>query len=392
MIIGEFFTAVVERLASGGAGVLHYQGHSIFMDHTAPGDLVTGCIREIHKGWAWADLAEILEASPSRIAPFCPCYKSCGGCSLQHLAYEAQVAEKSAILQDALVRIGGLSRLPNLKIHPASPFEYRNRVQFHRIPSPRQGMASLGFKARKGEGIIPLDDCPIADPGIRRALKERRISPPPEKDRFTVYAWGNTFLSEGGVQRGKVSLLNRELLMDAGVFFQSNGVMLEKVIQELLSLTDTADHSLPMADLYCGVGTFAAFLQDVFPRIVMVEQNKTAVSIARENVRGKDMQYIAFSGDQWVKTLRGKGMPYSFIVVDPPRQGLSPLLRRWLSQEGPPLLAYLSCDPATLARDSRALILGGYELESLSFYDFYPQTAHIESLSLFRKKGENKKK
>jgi 23S rRNA (uracil1939-C5)-methyltransferase len=246
-------------------------------------------------------------------------------------------------------------------------------------------MASLGFKARKGEAVIPLNDCPVADPGIRRALKEGRICPPPEKDRFTVYAWKETFLSEGGVHRGRVSLLNRELLMDAGTFFQSNGVMLEKVIQELRALTETADRSLPIADLYCGVGTFAAFLQDMFPRIVMVEQNKTAVSIARENVRGKDIQYTALSGDQWVKTLGNKGMPFSFIVVDPPRQGLSPLLRRWLSQEGSPLLAYLSCDPATLARDSRDLILGGYALESLSFYDFYPQTAHIESLALFRR-------
>jgi 23S rRNA (uracil1939-C5)-methyltransferase len=173
--------------------------------------------------------------------------------------------------------------------------------------------------------------------------------------------------------------------MDAGIFFQSNGIMLEKVIQDLLSLAEIADHSLPMADLYCGVGTFAAFLQDVFSRIVMVEQNKPAISIARENVRGRDIQPIALSSDQWVKTLKGKGMPYSFIVVDPPRQGLSPLLRNRLAQEGPPLLAYLSCDPATLARDSRVLTLGTYRLEALSFYDFYPQTAHIESLAVFTK-------
>jgi 23S rRNA (uracil1939-C5)-methyltransferase len=383
MIIGEFFTALVERIAVGGSGVLHYQGQSIFMDTTAPGDLVVGRIREEHKGWAKAELVEILEASPNRTSPLCPHYEVCGGCSLQHLSYEAQVAEKSAILQDALVRIGGLAALPNLQIYSSPPFEYRNRVQFHRINQPRH--EALGFKARKGETIIPLDDCLIADPEIRRALGEGRLLLPLEKDRFTVYARGKTFLSEGGIHRGRVSLLNRELLMDAGIFFQSNGIMLEKVIQDLLSLAEIADHSLPMADLYCGVGTFAAFLQDVFSRIVMVEQNKPAISIARENVRGRDIQPIALSSDQWVKTLKGKGMPYSFIVVDPPRQGLSPLLRNRLAQEGPPLLAYLSCDPATLARDSRVLTLGTYRLEALSFYDFYPQTAHIESLAVFTK-------
>lgn len=385
MLLGDFFTASVEHIASGGPGVLHYQGQSVFMDHTAPGDLVTGRIRELHKGWAWADLVEIREASPHRVSPPCPSYAACGGCSLQHLAYEAQVAEKSALLQETLIRIGGLSGLPNLQIYPSPPFEYRNRVQFHRILSPRQGMAPLGFKARKGEAIIPLDDCLVADPEIRRALREGRIIPPPEKDRFTVYARGKTFLSEGGVTRGRVSLLRREILMDARVFFQSNGVMLEKALDDLRSLGETADHSLPIADLYCGVGTIAAFLPDVFPRIVMVEQNKTALSLAQENLRGRAVQYNALSGDQWVKTLGSQGMPSSFIVVDPPRQGLSPGLRRWLSEEGPPLLAYLSCDPATLARDSRALTVGGYALESLSFYDFYPQTAHIESLALFRR-------
>lgn len=390
MIIGEIFTASVERLVSGGAGLLHYRGQSIFMDNTAPGDTVIGRIREDHKGWAWADPVEITEASPNRISPVCPLYETCGGCSLQHLSYEAQLTEKSALLQDTLIRIGGLRVLPKLKVYPAPPFEYRNRVQFHRISRPRHGTAALGFKPRKGEAVIPLEDCPVADPGIRQALRTKLLFPPPEKDRFTVYARGKTFLSESGTRRGTVSLLNRELLMDAGVFFQSNGTMLETVITDLITLTETVDNSLPMADLYCGVGTFASFLQDRFFRMDLVEQNKTALALARENVSGPGIRYAALSGDQWVKTLAEKALlHYSFIVADPPRQGLSPLLRRGLSHAGPPVLAYLSCDPATLARDTQALTRGGYVLEELRFYDFYPQTAHIESLAVFRRKGND---
>jgi 23S rRNA (uracil1939-C5)-methyltransferase len=190
------------------------------------------------------------------------------------------------------------------------------------------------------------------------------------------------FLSEGDLCRGRVSLLNRELLIDAGVFFQSNGNMLELLIKDLRHYAQEADTSLPMADLYCGVGTFGAFLQDLFPRMDLVEQNPKALALARENVQGKGIAYAALSSDQWVKTLAPKAC-YGFMVVDPPRQGLSSGLRQWIVRKGPPVLAYVSCDPATLARDSKELVLGGYELQDLNLYDFYPQTAHIESLGIF---------
>jgi 23S rRNA (uracil1939-C5)-methyltransferase len=144
-----------------------------------------------------------------------------------------------------------------------------------------------------------------------------------------------------------------------------------------------------MADIYCGVGTFAAFLQEIFPRIDLVEANKAALDLARENLRGPGVRYFAQSDDEWVRAgspekVRQSGEEgYGFAVVDPPRQGLSPALGQWLSREGPPLLAYVSCDAATLARDSAALIKGGYGLESVTLYDFYPQTAHIETLAVF---------
>jgi 23S rRNA (uracil1939-C5)-methyltransferase len=215
-------------------------------------------------------------------------------------------------------------------------------------------------------------------------LAEDRIEMPPEKDRFTVYSRLSTFLSEGGVKRGKVSLLDREILTDASVFFQSNGVLLEEVIKKLLELTENISANGRIADLYCGVGTFAAFLQERFSEIYLVEQNKSAVSLARENVRGKKMQFAALSVDQWVKTLSEREN-YEFIIADPPRDGLSPSVRSWLSRSGTPVFAYLSCDPASLARDARELVQGGYALEELNFYDFYPQTAHIESLAVFRK-------
>ncbi|MDR3171946.1 MAG: methyltransferase [Treponema sp.] len=403
MIHGEIFTAPVECIAPGGAGMLTYQGQRVFMEYTAPGDLVTGRICEEHTSWAQAALVEILEPSPHRVPPLCSCYGSCGGCSLQHLAYHAQIAEKGHILQDTFTRIGGLSVLPELCQSPS--FEYRNRMQlhyttpvnhfagphrpprFHKVPVT----GSLGLKARNSETIIPIQDCPIADPGIRLALGQNSLVPPPEKDRFTVYARLNTFLSEGGKSRGRVRIRDRDIHLDAGVFFQSNGIMLEMLIGDLLGLAGEADTSRPMADLYCGVGTFAAFLRDHFSRIDLVEADREALNVARENVQGPGIRYTALSCDRWIQTRaaraglqRGPG-GYGFMVVDPPRQGLSTVLRHWLSAEGPPILAYISCDPATLARDSRELCTGGYRLETLKGYDFYPQTAHIETLAVFRR-------
>ena len=375
---GEIFQANVEKLVNGGAGLLHYEGQSIFMENTVPGDVVIGRIREKCKGFSLADLVEIVSESQNRVLPVCPLYGVCGGCSLQHISYEKQILEKKAILKELIIHIGGINNPPAISVFPSEAFEYRNRVQFHRIGK------DIGFKEKNSDKIIVINDCPIADKGIRKALIEKRIKCPPEKDRFAVFSYKKTFLSEGEEKRGKVSLLNRDLTMNVGVFFQSNVALLERVIEKIISITKTVDNDLPVADFYCGIGTFASFLQDSFKQIDLIEENKDALLFARENVRGERVTCSAISVDEWVRVFlkKNKKTNYSFLIVDPPRQGLSPLFRKWLSESGPPLLVYLSCDPATLARDTRELTRA-YDLSEINFYDFYPQTAHIESLSLF---------
>jgi 23S rRNA (uracil1939-C5)-methyltransferase len=228
---------------------------------------------------------------------------------------------------------------------------------------------------------------------------DQSFFPPPEKDRFTVYARGGLFLGEGGTVRGKTQILDRELVLDAGVFFQSNGMMLEKLVTDLQEIAAVfADASaaasaagtvrnLPMADLYCGVGTFAVFLGEFFPHADLVEENKTALALARENflpiVSGGNISagFFAQRGEDWIKNADFRR--YGFIIADPPRHGLAPEIARRLAADGPPLFVYVSCDPATLARDSKILLAGGYKLKELRLYDFYPQTAHIESLAVF---------
>ncbi|MDR2718090.1 MAG: methyltransferase [Treponema sp.] len=389
---GSLFKTQIEKIAAGGAGLARLEGKSAFIEGSAPGETVLCRVTAEHRSWLQAELLEIVESSPDRVQPVCPLWGKCGGCNLQHLSYSAQLAAKTAILKEAFVRIGGFCP-PQPMVSPAEPWEYRNRMQFHAVRQGQKGEADAlwGLKARKKGDVISVADCPIADPGIRAVLRgesEKTQSQllPPGQDRFTVYARGGLFLSEGGASRGKTRVLDRELVLDAGAFFQSNGAMLEKLIIDLREIvngmTDNADRTLPMADLYCGVGTFAAFLGDMFSHVDLVEEHTTALALARENLTHlTSADFFAQRGEHWAHS--GFSRRYGFICADPPRQGLDPALARRLAADGPPLLAYISCDPATLARDSALLTAGGYKLAELRWYDFYPQTAHIESLALF---------
>jgi len=381
----EFFEVRIESIAAGGAGLARVDGKPVFVKGGITGERLVISISKNHRSWAEAELLEILEASADRVKPVCGIYGICGGCNLQHLDYKTQLAAKTAILKDAFIRIGGFEP-PEPAVIPSEPWEYRNRMQFHAIRESGIKNAGVlwGLKSEKSASAIPVPDCPIADPGIRTLLREEKktLVTPVDKDRFTVYARGGLLLIEGANHRGKTRILDHEIALDASLFFQSNGAMLEKLIADLFAVAGEADRSLPMADLFCGVGTFAAFLGKLFPNSTLVEENKAAIALARVNVDAA-ADFFAQRGEDWAERDSPKG--YGFIIVDPPRQGLNQNLTLRLASEGPPLLLYVSCDPATLARDSKILTAGNYTLRELRFYDFYPQTAHIESLAVFVK-------
>jgi len=419
MAIGDIYKLHLENITPGGDALGRLNGKPVFVSGGAPDETVLCQITEDRNTWARAQLLEIVEPSSVRVNAVCAFYTQCGGCNLQHIDYETQLKIKTSILRDSFLRIGGLEP-PEIEVFDSPPFEYRNRMQFHclrehRNNGPRNvhlrctadyrgkntSEHKYGLKGRAASDIIAINDCPIAVSVIREILKpsspsaslrlgEKKISIPPEKDRFTVFVKDEVLLNEGGQLKGKVKLLNKEITVDAGLFFQSNCIMLEKLILELQKIAECANRDLPMADLYCGVGTFALFLGDMFPKVILAEENKAAVSLARENLKGINTEFFALRDTAWPDHLRSKwsGKPESsigFAVVDPPRAGLTPKLTASLVQSGPPVLAYVSCDPASLARDSKILINGGYTLQALKLFDFYPQTAHIESLAVFRK-------
>ncbi len=387
MAIGEKVYGTIESIAAGGAGILRWQGKTVFVDYTAPGDYIRGTIFEESPSWARAALQKIEDYSPLRTESPCPNYGRCGGCSLQHISYEAQLEIKKKLMADHFERIGSVKAIPPITAVPSDPYGYRNRMQFHRLPKPKAGQSRVGLKARGSENVISVESCPIADSGIQRALKHKELIPPPSLDRFTVYSRGTTFLQEGKQAQGRVNLLGSRIRMDAGVFFQSNGQVLEILLQNIRSLAETVDHSLPAADFYCGVGTFALFLQDLFPSLDLMEENPRALALAKENITHTGARFFSYSDEQWAKQAEKKTQEhrYGFMVLDPPRQGLSSAMRTFLGKSGPSLVAYVSCDPVTQARDCKSLIQAGYKLDKLELYDFYPQTAHMESLAVLRR-------
>ena len=390
MARGDIFTARVRTLAHGGRGLVRdgaaADGRAVFMAMTAPGDTVTGRITAEHGSWAEAELLELNEKSPLRTEPLCPWYGSCGGCSLQHIRYEAQLELKKNILAETLIRAGGVpsERFEDAAFFTAAyagPWEYRNLVSLHAAET--RGISGAGFKGRKSSDIVPVRDCPVADPAIRACLKNAaEYGWTGVKSRFTLYAKDGVLLSERGTRRGRIALAGKELTVDAGLFFQSNAVMLEQLLSVLPALA--VPSPLPMADLYAGVGTFALFLADRFGGAELLEQNPAALQTARENLAAVSVPVRYYAGFDGAWSAR-RFSPWAFAVADPPRRGLAPAAAELLVLDGPPVLAYVSCEPATLARDCR-LLTRAYELEKVGFFDFYPQTAHIETLAVFRRK------
>ena len=359
-------------------------GKAVFTDFAAPQDLIRARVVEERENFARAEIVKIMEGSSLRVQPLCPYFGTCGGCAWQHLEYGAQTEAKTAMLADAFQRIGGFAITPPIRTISSPPYGYRNRIQFHRVAKRRADISPVGFKRRGEDTVLPIDDCPIAASRIRTALAARELVPPVQVDRFNVYAHGDLLLAEGATERGIVEIRGKKLRIDVRGFFQSNATALEYLLDELMSAARSADPELRAADLYCGVGTFAAFLSDIFPRIALVERDKTALALACENVRGHGIRHFAISDDEWARMgSKGEQEGYGFAVVDPPRAGLSTGLRNRLARMKVGTLGYVSCDPATLARDAKELAAAGYELRSLTCYDFYPQTPHIEAFAVF---------
>ncbi len=384
-------------------------GRAVFVPFALPGEKVRVHLVEQKRNFARAELLEVIEPSPQRIEPRCLHFGICGGCDYQHMTYEDQLTVKTNILRDQLQRIAGIENPPIQPIVPSpSPWYYRNTIQFHLTPDGKLGYVEAGIPRVFGISECHLPEAALNDtwprlelepvPGLERielradAAGEVLMvleSSTPETPEFEVdLPLSAVHLSPQGpvVLAGDdhviFEVLGRPFYVSAPSFFQVNTPMAAAMVQHLLDNLPLTSHTLVM-DLYAGVGLFSAFLAGRVERVIAVEASAYAVQDFATNLQEFDnVEIYEGTAEHILPSLDARP---DVVVVDPPRAGLERTALDALVQMAPATLAYVSCDQATLARDAKRLIQAGYQLEQITPFDLFPQTYHIESISLFRR-------
>jgi 23S rRNA (uracil1939-C5)-methyltransferase len=419
----------IEKPIYGGAFLSRVEGKALFVQLTLPDEQVRVRIALDKRAYSTAEAEEIVVASPQRIAPGCPHFGACGGCNYQHTGYQNQLAFKQAILRETLER-GRVQAPDQMAVLAAQPWDYRNRI---RVAFDASG--NFGYRGRRSHAVLPIRECPIAAPLlVRAALAFAEIARPRRADGFkpaelalfcdaeetsllaTVFVDTSanmrfdslaqslreqipTLVGAGLVLEtpaanshqtsptlakwGTNSIAYRaagfDYRVDQGAFFQVNRWLLDALVERV-----TAGLNGRLAwDLFAGVGLFARRLTASFERVVAVESAPAAEKALHTNLAGTSGE--AVSGDTLAFLRRRHLEKPDLILVDPPRTGLGPEITALLGSIGAPELVYVSCDPATLARDLRGLVASGYWVESVTLADLFPQTFHLETIVRLRR-------
>jgi 23S rRNA (uracil1939-C5)-methyltransferase len=386
--VGTCVEVEIERIVPGGAGLAHADGHTLFVALAAPGDRVRVRVERVRGKVAFASLVEVIAPSPVRIEPPCPYFGRCGGCDFQQLTYEAQLQSKVEIIRDCLRRIARLEPPADIPITPSpAVWRYRSRARWQHDPV-RQ---FLGYYEIASHRVCDVVECPVVLPEVQDRLSRIRAAlaagASGETEEFQAVAGdeGVSLLppleAEDAVERSRV-LAGERYRFDASCFFQINHTLLEPLLHAAL---DNVTGGETAVDLYCGVGLFTLPLARRFARVVGVEGHAAATAFARLNLADAGLSNAEISTSRvgsWLAQHAATLTPVDFLLLDPPRAGVedAETLSGILALR-PERIAYVSCDPATLARDLRALVAGGYTLHSLAAFDMFPQTHHVETVA-----------
>jgi 23S rRNA (uracil1939-C5)-methyltransferase len=411
----------IEKPIYGGAFLARLEGKAVFVPMALPGEEARVHIMQDKRGYASAEVDELIAAAPERIAPACPHYGPCGGCSYQHANYAAQLAFKQAILRETLER-GGVRAPEEIRVLSAEPWRYRNRI---RLGFDAHG--NPGYRGRRSHAIVPIAECPISSPLLVKAALAcaelaRQFKPAmrhtglalfcdpaettllatfftanPARTRFEDFArvfaeripeLAGAELSiesrSGEPQRilaqwGAPSIAYRAAGFDYrvghGAFFQVNRWLVDALVDRV-----TANQTGALGwDLYAGVGLFARRLASKFDRVIAVESAPAATAALAHNLSGTSAHAVKSDTLAFLRRNLHGPRP-DLIVVDPPRTGLGAEICALLVEIAAPAMVYVSCDPATLARDLRALVFSGYAIQSITLADLFPQTFHLETV------------
>ncbi len=416
------------------------RGKAVFVPFTLAGEKIEATLTEQKSGFARAKVDAVIEPSPQRIRPGCQYFARCGGCHYQHMSYEHQLEIKKEILRETLRRVAKLELAFEIETHPSPPWNYRNRSRLQVETSPK---FALGYFKMASHELLAVEECPISSPLINRGIaalwQSGRAGKVPagvreveffanaddtqllvdvgcgrEAKRAVIRDWAEELRAalpniagvvafrepnpgdrKAGAQEILVTVGAKSLnyqtqraiyRVSAGSFFQTN----RHLIDELVRIVTGGQSGELALDLYAGVGLFSTALSD-FHHIVSVESSQTSSGDLSynqgsngESVQATTEQYLAGKEDSR-RVGKGAILPHSIhkpdlAVVDPPRSGLGERVARMLTTLGAPRVIYVSCDPATLARDLVPMLAAGYRAEQVHLVDLFPQTFHLESV------------
>jgi 23S rRNA (uracil1939-C5)-methyltransferase len=410
----------IDAIIAGGDGLARGpDGRVVFVPRAAPGERVEVEYSEEHRQWVRGRLLRILEASPERRDPPCPFYDRCGGCQLQHLRYAAQTDAKALIVADSLRRLGGIDVEPPPVSPSSREFEYRNRVTFVLRRSGER--VSAGFHAVGAPGeIVDVDRCPLGEPPISRVWAGLRAAwgsnaerlPPGSELRLTVRATSDGAVGlvvEGAQGYGEPGALLSEVAGLEAIWSLDRDGAIDWYSGEPVLSEQWGPHQLELAgdafvqvnravaaqleayveegcgdvagrrviDAYCGFGLRALELAWKGARLVGIDSDRHAIAVAQGAAAesGAAARFLA----QRVERALARELPADLVLLNPPRRGVAREAVEALIRKPPPRILYVSCDPATLARDLKALAQW-FRVVACKAFDMFPQTAHVETV------------
>ncbi len=391
--IGESYEVAIEKLVYGGDGLAHVGSQAIFTPFAAAGDFARIRIVECERNYARGVIEELLDPSPLRRTPPCRHFGACGGCQLQHLDYPAQLEAKASFVRESLRRIGGIEWDAEIAVRSGPEFGYRSRAEI-KVARDEEGRARIGYFRAGSHEVCEVESCPILLPAANRELQRLHAESsliPNDATRVYLTAGDDEVIvtpangedsraaefDSMGTAHQRIGGINYGFGVRS--FFQGNRLLVEELIKEAVG-----DASGKFAvDLYAGVGLFSLRLAKTFEQVCAVEGNKTAANHGVENARLNglnNVRYEPISVEAWLKYKSAEAPRPDFALLDPPRAGAGVQVIERLAAMAPPALTYVSCDPATLARDLRLLVDYGYGIDSITMLDMFPQTFHVETV------------
>jgi 23S rRNA (uracil1939-C5)-methyltransferase len=414
---------------------------TVFVPFVLPREKVEADIRQEKPGFARGSVTQLVEASPDRVEARCPYFRQCGGCHYQHIRYERQLEFKAGILRETLQRIAKIELKSEIRLHASPPWNYRNRTRLQVRTAPDFGLGYFRFGSRE---FLEVRECPISSPAINRAMARLvelgGLSWPAAVEEIELFAdagdehllawafcgrdaqandllrWadavqrelpgvsGMAFFSSRrrneeddapmdakplaqsgakairyrtiGCQTIGYQTKEHEYQVSAGAFFQVNRYLIDELVSVV---TGNARGDLAL-DLYAGVGLFSVALAGSFHHIFAVEASQTSHGDLMQNVPA-NVKAVGARTEDYLRSRPVRNRP-ELVVLDPPRTGAGSAVIRSLVELGAPRVRYVSCDPATLARDLAPLLAAGYHIEEAHLFDLFPQTFHIESVML----------